>query len=249
MSKLADIEKVIVGLFPKGVLKDTTWEYGFKFDYEKEIKTIAYATNLSPLTINKAVEVGADLLITHHDSWPFMNKQREHCHKLLRDNTLNHVFVHTPLDAAEFGTGYSLANSIGMENLKPAVPYHGHLVGVVGQAKPQGFNSFVSNCEKVLSEKVRAFKNNSSPVSKVLIVTGGGNETSSLDVAIQEKCDTYITGEYSMYLQHYAEFHKINLVIGSHTKTEIIGVRNFVKKIIASLGKSIKVIEIDEPSY
>ena len=63
-----------------------------------------------------------------------------------------------------------------------------------------------------------------------------------------ENCDTYITGEYGMYLQHYAQFHKINLIIGSHTKTEIIGVRSFVNKIISHFD-DLSVFEIDEPSY
>ena len=248
MPTLAEIKNAIIKMFPEGALKDTTWEYNFKFNFEKKIQKIAYATNFTPFVINKAAECGADLLITHHDAWPFMKEQREHCEKLLNENQLNHCFFHTPLDAAEFGTSASLADALGITNKKRTLPYFGHLVGVAGNIEKQSFESLVEKCEKILGEKVRSFKNHDNEYSKILVATGGGHETSCLDSAIEENCDTYVTGEYLMYLQHYAEFHKINLIIGSHTKTELQGVRNFVKK-IANNFNDLELVEIDEPNY
>jgi len=248
MARLIDIKNTMIQMFPEGVLNDTTWEYGFKFDFDKEIRSIAYATNLTPFTIAKAIENNAELLITHHDAWSFMNEQRAACNKLLAENEINHCFFHTPLDAAEFGTSYSLADELGMEDKKFTVPYHGLLIGVAGNVKEQPFDVFVDLCEKVLGVKVRGYQNNDGLCSRVLVVTGGGNDTDCLDSAVAEQCDTYITGEYSMYLQQYAEFHGINLIIGGHTKTEIIGVRHFANK-IASYFDDVKICEIDEPHY
>ena len=248
MAKLIDIKNTIIKLFPENVLNDTTWEYGFRFNFDNEINRISYSTNLTPFTITKAIENNADILITHHDAWPFMNEQKAYCNKLLEDNKINHCFFHTPLDAAEFGTSYGLANALGVKNKKFTVPYFGHLVGIAGNIEQQPLNNLVERCEKVLGEKVRSYKNNDNLCSRILIATGGGNETNCLDSAISEKCDTYITGEYGMYLQHYAEYHGINLIIGSHTKTEIIGVRNFVKRIITYFD-DLKIYEIDEPNY
>jgi len=248
MAKLDDIKNVIIELFPENALNDTTWEYGFKFNFDKQIKRISYSTNSTPFTITKATENNADLLITHHDAWPFMNEQKEYCNKLLEDNEINHCFFHTPLDASEFGTSYGLASALEMENMKFTAPYYGHLVGVAGDIRSQSFNDLVTMCEKVLYASVHSYQNNDNLCSRVLVITGGGNETSNLDSAISEKCDTYITGEYGMYLQHYAEYHKINLIIGGHTKTEIIGVRNFVKRIVADFN-GLQICEIDEPNY
>lgn len=248
MSKLLDIKNLIIKMFPENVLSDTTWEYDFKFKFDRNISKISFSTNLTPYTIKKAIENNTDILITHHDAWPFMNEQRVYCHKLLEENEINHCFIHTPLDAAEFGTSSSLANALGMECKKFTVPYYGLLVGVAGNIKQQPFNDLVKMCENVLCEKVRNYKNNNNLCSRILVATGGGNETTCLDSAISEKCDTYITGEYGMYLQHYAEYHGINLIIGSHTKTEIFGVRNFVNKIIGYFD-DLDVFEIDEPNY
>jgi len=253
MVKLSEIKEKILGIFEAGILKDTTWEYGFKFDFNRPITKIAYATNLTPFTINKAAEQGAELLITHHDAWPFMKAQREHCYALLKQNKINHCFVHTPLDAAEFGTSHSLARELGAKNLKPSVPDDEHgsglLYGVVAEITPQSFEEFVALCEKVLQTKViHAFKNTDKAIKKICICTGGGNKTTYMDSAIDEGCDIYITGEYGMYMQHYAEFHKLNLIIGGHTRTEIIGVRNFVQEILKGLP-IVATYEIEEPNY
>jgi len=248
MAKLFDIKNTIIKMFPENALTDDIWENGFKFNFDNEISRISYSTNLTPYTIAKAIENNAGILLTHHDAWPFMNEQRVCCNKLLEDNKINHCFFHTPLDAAEFGTSSSLANALGMENKKFTLPYFGHLVGVAGIIKKQPFNDLVGMCEEILCENVRSYKNNNSLCSRVLVATGGGNETKCLDSAISEKCDTYITGEYGMYLQHYAEYHGINLIIGSHTKTEILGVRNFVNKIITFFD-DLEAFEIDEPNY
>ena len=248
MANLVNIKTTIISMFPENALNDTTWEYGFKFNYDRDIKSIAYSTNFTPFTIAKAFEGKADLLITHHDAWPFMNEQKEYCNKLLEDYQLNHCFFHTPLDAAEFGASSSLAKALKMKDRYFSVPYHGKLCGVAGIIDKTEFTDLINLCEKVLCEKVRTFKNNDILCSKILICTGGGNDIESFDNAITERCDTYITGEYGMYLQHYAQFHKINLIIGSHTKTEIIGVRSFVNEIIFHYD-DLSVFEIDEPSY
>jgi len=248
MAKLNDIKDFIVKLFNKDVLEKSQGDFAFKFDFEKEIKMIAYSTNLTLFTINTGASAGADLLITHHDAWEFLGEQRDYCYKLLNDKKLNHCFIHTPLDAAEFGTSQSIAQGLNLENKKFTAFYHGLLVGVAGDLKKMTFEELVKRCEAVLCEKVRIFRNNSQNPSRILIVTGGGCETRFIDDAVNERCDTYITGEYNMYLQHYAEFRNVNLIIGSHTKTEIIGVRSLVNKILTQF-KDIKAFEIIEPSY
>jgi putative NIF3 family GTP cyclohydrolase 1 type 2 len=248
MASLADIKSAVLSMFPENSLTDTVWEYGFKFVYERNIAKIAYATNLTPFTIAKAAGCKADLLITHHDAWPFMNAQKDHCSRLLEENKINHCFVHTPLDAVDFGTSSALADALGMKNKTFTLPYFNKLVGVAGDIEAQPFSALVTLCEKVLGETVRSYHNNNSPCARILVATGGGQDTSSLDSAIAENCDTYITGEYSMYLQHYAQFHGISLIIGSHTKTEIIGVRSFVTKLAANFH-GITIHEIEEPNY
>ena len=248
MAKLNEIREFLMELFDKDVLEKAVEEYAFKFDFDREIKKIAYSTNLTPFTINKASDFCADLLMTHHDAWEFLGAQRQYCYKLLNDKKINHCFIHLLLDAAQFGTSASIADALNLENKKFAVLYSGLLVGVAGDIKELPFEKLVKKCETVLCEKVRSFKNNHRNVSRILITTGGGCETRFIDDAANEHCDTYITGEYNMYLQHYAEYKKVNLIIGSHTKTEILGVRSLVDK-LSTKFKDIEIFEIIEPSF
>ena len=58
---------------------------------------------------------------------------------------------------------------------------------------------------------------------------GAGNMTTDMQQAIDEDCDAYITGEYNLYPQLFGKFTGMNLLVGSHTNTEILGVENLAK--------------------
>jgi putative NIF3 family GTP cyclohydrolase 1 type 2 len=252
MRNLDEIKKTLIGFFPKETLQDTTWEYDFKFNFDKDINVIAYATNFTPHTIQNAIKNGADLLITHHDSWPFMAKQREFCEKLRNKGKLNHCFFHTPLDHVEFGTNGALIDAIGGKNKKSTCLARRINIGYACDVTPQTLNDLVKKVNKAINEKTRVFVNNNDLVKKVLVVTGGlGSEpTKRIDCALEENCDTFITGEYKLSLQQYAEFNNVNLIVGSHTNTEFLGVENLVKKLHSiPQFQGIKTFAIKEPNY
>lgn len=48
-------------------------EWGFFNEAERDIKRIGYATNLTGEIIERAKEKEVDFLLTHHDSWEFIN--------------------------------------------------------------------------------------------------------------------------------------------------------------------------------
>lgn len=58
----------------------------------------------------------------------------------------------------------------------------------------------------------------------------------------------YLTGETSLYLLEYANFHQVSVLIYSHSATEIFGTPNLAERIAAQLGiQSIQ--RLDEPHY
>lgn len=63
------------------------------------------------------------------------------------------------------------------------------------------------------------------------MVTGAGNGTDQLREALDSDCDVYITGEKTLYTVQYAKFIKMNIIFGSHTLTEILGVKSFAQKL------------------
>lgn len=88
-----------------------------------------------------------------------------------------------------------------------------------------------SRVEAVLQEPVLVWRNHSRLIRRVGMVTGGGNSTHDVHEAVEKDCDVYLTGERVLYTVQYAKFAGINLVVGSHTFTEILGVKSLAQKL------------------
>lgn len=209
---------------------------------------MGYATNLTGEIIERAGEAKVDFLLTHHDSWEFIFGLKELCDQMLRDRHITHAFFHAPLDDAVFGTSASLANALDAYGCKKVMPYAElYYGGVIGEVKPLGFKCFADKLEEVLGENVRCFQNNNRPVHRIAVAAGGGNMTNEMRIAIQDGCDTYITGEYVLYSQQYAQHTGMNLFVGSHTNTEILGVKNMAN--LLCKDTDIRLVRIKEPNY
>lgn len=77
------------------------------------------------------------------------------------------------------------------------------------------------------------------------LVCGGGGLTPDVKIAYEKNCDVYITGEKILYTIEYAQFIGMNLIIGSHTFTEIFGIEGLAKK-IASHFSDIEIVRLHE---
>jgi dinuclear metal center YbgI/SA1388 family protein len=222
-------------------------EYGYTYYVEKEIKKIAYATNLTPETVEKAARAGADLLITHHDAWDFLFGMRDVCTAELKKHGIVHYFTHSPLDFVEYGTCTALFEQLEINEINTYSMYKDDKetpgIGTFEKALP--FNELKERLENVLEEPVKAWQNHDRPVKKVAILTGAGNNSSYIKFAKENGCDAFITGERTLYSVQYAKFAEINLYVGSHTFTEIFGVENLARK-IKDKHTEIDIVRINE---
>lgn len=231
--KLNDLESHLISIFDTKKLKDFPGEYGFTSKGRSDIKRIGYATNLTLKTVEEAINNNIDIMLTHHDAWGFIFGLKEKCIALLAKHGISHFFAHAILDDADFGTNVSLverlgATIVGKSNLYENVFYAGR----IGEfAAPIEFSELVQRLETVLEEPVRSWQNNDRLVKRICVATGGGFMTSDVKDAVDKGCDVYITGEKVLYTLQYAEFTGINLIIGSHTFTEVFGVESLCLKI------------------
>lgn len=248
MMKYSELKADLMGMFDEKKLQMLPQEWGFFNEFEREIKTIGYAVNLTEALIEKACQKQIEFLVTHHDSWEFIFGLKESCNQILEKNGITHAYFHAPLDDAEFGTSASLAKALGMRGLEKVMPYADiYYGGVTGEVEPVDFNVFSEMLTDILKEQVRCYQNNANRVRKVAVAAGGGNMTTEMRIAAEAGCDTYVTGEYVLYSQQYAQHVGMNLFVGSHTNTEILGVESLVQKIAGD--KEIRIIKIDEPNY
>jgi len=208
-----------------------------------EITKIGYCTNLTLETIETAHNIGIDMMITHHDAWDFIYGLKEACIDKLKLYKMSHYYVHLPLDDSDFGTNDSLLKQLGLKQCERTHEFDGFYCGRVAEFdEPIPFAELVKKLEVVLEEPVRSWQFNDRLVKRVGLVCGGGGLTPEIQVAVDKACDVYITGERVLYTLEFAQFKELNLIIGSHTFTEIFGVASLVEK----LSESIPGIQVEE---
>ncbi|TCZ79295.1 Nif3-like dinuclear metal center hexameric protein [Paenibacillus albiflavus] len=208
-------------------------EYGYCNFSSKIYRKIGYATNITPEIIMQAAENKVELIVTHHDAWDFVYGMKERCIELLTENNIAHFYIHLPLDYVSFGTCNSLLHLLGADKI---VQQSQHIdgtssIGIGELESPISLDALVERMTNLLDEKVYYQKYNNLQIRRIGMVTGAGNGTNQLREATNSNCDVYITGEKSLYTVQYAKFIQMNLIVGSHTFTEIFGVRSLALKL------------------
>ncbi|WP_078380792.1 Nif3-like dinuclear metal center hexameric protein [Sutcliffiella halmapala] len=243
---LKKFEESIIKLFKKEFLDAFEDEHGFTNKTNNSISRVGYSTNLSLETIDIAIKNKIDLMITHHDAWDFIYGLRDDCIKKLKEHSISHFWIHSPLDFIEFGTCTSLMKVLEIDTIKQYSRFtNGETPGIGEFNETVDFPILVDRMRTKLNEPVRAWKNNNKGVKKVGVLTGAGHSTNHIKFALEAGCDTYITGEATLYTIQYAQFVGINLLVGSHTFTEIYGVESLAKR-IQEFNNDIEIMELRE---
>ncbi|GMK41273.1 SMS protein [Paenibacillus sp. CCS19] len=207
-------------------------EYGYSNFTAADYRTIGYATNLTPEIVQQAAQHKVDLIITHHDAWGFVYGMKERCMALLEEHHIAHFYIHLPLDYAEFGTCHSLLRLLGANVVQQSQHVNGDSsIGIGELERSITLEQLAETMRELLGENIFVQPNSNRDVRRIGMVTGAGNSTNQLKEAMESQCDVYITGEKTLYTVQYAKFIQMNLIVGSHTFTEIFGVRSLACKI------------------
>jgi len=230
----ANIQSRFSKLFEPTLLTAHPAEWGWRIPPGiTDIYRIGYAVTLTPDLVQLAQLANVQLIITHHDAWEFLNEMRTQSLLQLEQYGIAHLFVHAPLDCADFGQSATFLNLTGCNEIgrfdREGDLYWGRY-GLL--PNPQPFAEFERNLSGVLGEKPRLVRQEIATIQRVAVVTGGGCTTAELKQACDLGCDTYITGELNAYILMYARYLKMNLLVYSHTATEIHGVEALVNLLI-----------------
>ncbi|MGM0901646.1 MAG: Nif3-like dinuclear metal center hexameric protein [Bacillota bacterium] len=246
---LAQFETSIKRLFNKELLEAFDDDYGFTNETNDSVKKVGYCTNLSLEIIEQANNHHVDLIITHHDAWDFIFGLKEECLKKIKEYNISHFWIHGPLDFIDFGTSTSILKAIGIDDIiKHSTYENGEKPGIGEFSKPVDFNLLVQKMSTELEEPVRHWMNNDKQVKRIGVLTGAGHSSNHIRLALENGCDTYITGEATLYTIQYAQFVGINLLVGSHTFTEVYGVESLAKKLL-ELHDDITIIKLREDHF
>ncbi|MGH0429369.1 Nif3-like dinuclear metal center hexameric protein [Bacillus hominis] len=243
---ITQFKEHITSLFEEHLNKYGDDEYGFTHLSKEEFHKIGYTTNLTLETIEEAYRNGVDMILTHHAPWSFLFGMEEACIEKLKEYEMNHFWIHLPLDFVKFGTCTSLFNEIEIDTILEYSTYEEEELPGIGEYKEaMPFSKLVGKLEERMEEKVKSWKNHDRPVKRIAILTGAGNNTNLIERALEKGCDTYITGEKTLYTVQHAKFKGINLIVGSHTFTEVFGVESLARK-LKERDRAIEITRLNE---
>ena len=192
------------------------------------VSKIGASLNTSFESIYRAAEMGVDLLLVHHTSWENMDLHlKADKFARLKQAGISLYAAHEALDRASgFGTADTLADLLGLEiEGRCAAGY-----GVYGYFSIESFDALIERVGRVLNVPVESWCNDPE-CRKGVVTTGAGGLTPLLQEAKELGCDTYITGEGSLYTKLFAREIGINLIFGSHYATEFPGIKAFAERV------------------
>lgn len=232
MIPLRDATAYLDGLLDPAAEKDREGN-GLAVEGRAEVRRLGASLNTTFHAIDAAMEAGVDLLLAHHAPWSHIDLHlREAKLRRLEEAEITLYVAHEALDRApEFGVADTLARLMGVAIEHRIVEGF----GVVGRAEDGSVEAWAARAARVLGERVRVWPN-TERFGRVAIVPGGAGLTVWMEEARAAGCDTYLTGEGSLFTETFARETEMSLVLASHHATEFPGICALAERAAGELG-------------
>ena len=197
----------------------------------KEVKKILVALDPFRTVIDEAIEIGADLIVTHHplifaEDVKAVNEDTEtgRCLLELIEHGIAAINAHTNLDMAPGGVNDALAQKLALVNIRVADPSgtdeQGREWGLIrmGEVPEQPLDAFLNRVKTLLGCEGLRYVNGGKPVHKVCV--GGGSCGGFITEAAKHGCDTFVTADVKYNQFRTAYELGINLIDAGHFHTE-----------------------------
>lgn len=197
---------------------------------DREIKRVLIALDITDEVITEAVELGAQMIVSHHPLFFTCKNIRDTDltgRRIIRliENGISAQCMHTNLDAAHWGVNTVLAQKLGLNDIELleeagtdrdgrayGIPKHGTLEPALD------FMNFLEKAKSSLKTQGLRYHNAGKKVHRVAVCGGSGG--SFFEKTVQANCDTLVTADikYDVFLR--AKETGINIIDGDHFCTE-----------------------------
>ena len=187
---------------------------------DKDVATVLVALDPFPHVCQEAVELGVDLLVTHHplifEGLKAVTDQTTVGQAIttLIGHDITAINAHTNLDCAEGGVNDTLAQRLELKDVSVIGSEHLLRAGRYECSLPD----FLEQVKTKLGCKGLRYVDGGKPVSKVAV--GGGSCGSALPEVIEAGCDTFVTADIKYNQFWDAKAFGINLIDAGHFQTE-----------------------------
>lgn len=203
-----------------------------------EVRHLAVAVDAVAATIDRAAELGADLLLVHHglfwDAEPRLTHRRYRRIRKLIEADLAIYSAHLPLDVhPSVGNNAVLARELGIEVDATFGEFRGQPLGVSGHLELRR-EALAARLDELLGRRIHMIPGGPERTSRVAVITGGA--AGEVRGARAAGVDTFITGEGAHHNYFDAEEGGVNLLLGGHYATETWGVRALARHLEEEFG-------------
>lgn len=207
---------------------------------DKEVQTILVALDPFSGVCQEAVDVGADLLVTHHALlWNpgFITDETQQGKNalFLIEHGIPCINAHTNLDLAPGGVNDTLAGILGLQDVTVVNPVgkdaDGNEYGLLrcGTVEAQPLETFLQCVKDALGCEGLRYADGGKPVHKVCV--GGGACGSELMDAFKAGCDTFVTADVKYNQFWDAKDLGMTIIDAGHYYTENPVVKVLAEKI------------------
>jgi len=197
---------------------------------DQPVKKVLIALDPAPNVVQEAVDLGVDLLLTHH---PLIFDALKNVTggsalgsdliKLIR-HRISAINAHTNLDCAPGGVNDVLAQELGLKDIQVIDPVGSDEVGQpygllrMGLVDNMDLQAFLALVKQALGCEGLRYCDGGKPVQRVAV--GGGSCAGEMRQVAQAGCDTFVTADVKYHQFMDAKQLGINLIDAGHFHTE-----------------------------
>jgi len=251
MPKLKEISLFLDAFLENEKVKDDSWN-GLQVEGKESVRKVLFAVDAGIETFEKAVEIGADMIVVHHglfwkSSNPSIARWNRDRIKFLLDHGISLYAAHLPLDMhPEVGNNAQLLKILGFEKESNFGVYAGQTISFTGHAnEPKTIDKIKDILAEEIGSECKILKFGPEKISRIAVCSGGGASFGLFLEAVDMGVDLYLTGD-STEMYHMAKDIGINVIFAGHHATEIVGVKALSTVVKEKLG--VETVFVDIPT-
>ena len=253
--KLSEFYQLADAVAPKSLSDEFCAKYnaydnsGILVDTGDEIKKVLFSLDLSNIAIEKAVSVGANLIVTHHPaifgsinhiSAQEFNPLGEKLVKCIK-NGISVLSMHLNLDCAEGGIDESLQEGVtqatggekAVATLMNVLSIGGY--GRAYDVKEMTLGQLKEEMEKEFStSRIHLYGNENQRIRRVASFCGGGADEKAVEFAVAQGADVMISSDFKHHILTLANERGVAVLTLTHYASEYYGFKKYYEKISQS---------------